>query len=238
MAGPAPLIVPALRKHTATVIFAHGLGDTGAGWMSLAENWRRRGKFEEVEFVFPNAPTIPITVNWNEKMPGWYDIVRDRQTTTFNDLQSAHDEPGITRSRDYFQSLIKVEVDKGIPSSRIVIGGFSQGGAMSLFTGLTVPYKLAGFFGLSSYLLMHKKIKDFIPADNPNKETPIFMGHGDADPLVKYDWGVRTAEALRQWGYKVDLKTYRGLQHSAVPEEIDDLERFLKETLPPLGDSA
>ncbi|MCJ1228810.1 hypothetical protein MMC12_005473 [Toensbergia leucococca] len=227
MAGPAALVVPALAKHTATVIFAHGLGDSGAGWLGLAENWRRRGKFEEVKFVFPNAPNIPITVNFGMKMPGWYDI------TTFTDLAQAHDEPGILRSRDYLNSLIKAEMEKGIASSRIVIGGFSQGGAISLFTGVTCPDKLAGFFGLSSYMLMHWKIKDMIPVENPNKETPIFMGHGDKDPLVKYDWGQKTATALESFGYKVEFKTYKDLVHSADPKEIDDLEVYLTARLPP-----
>ena len=222
--------------------------------MPLAENWRRRGKFEECKFVFPNAPQIPITVNFGMRMPGWYDIVRDRQAvrtnmsytflafyelfdgipqmltelyqTTFNDLQQAHDEPGILRSRDYLLSLIKAEKDNGIEAARIVIGelvelrvrttsmltaigGFSQGGAISLFTGLTCQDKLAGFFGLSSYLLMHGKIKDLVPANNPNKNTPVFMGHGDQDPLVRYEWGRTTAQILGELGLKVDFRTYR-----------------------------
>ncbi|MCJ1393150.1 hypothetical protein MMC18_006022 [Xylographa bjoerkii] len=219
MSGPAALVVPAVKKHTATVIFAHGLGDTGAGWMPLAQNWRRRGKFEEVAFIFPNAPTIPITV------------------TTFNDLQTAHDEVGILRSRDYFNSLVAEEVAKGIPSTRIVVGGFSQGGAMSLFTGVTSPIKLGGFFGLSAYLLLYNKIKDFVPSSLPNKDTPVFMGHGDADPTVKYAWGQRTAATLKELGYGVDFRTYPGLQHSADPEEIDDLEKYLLARLPPLGDT-
>ncbi|MCJ1304669.1 hypothetical protein MMC08_007482 [Hypocenomyce scalaris] len=252
--GPAALVVPALKRHTATVIMAHGLGDSGAGWVSLAENWRRRGKFEEVAFIFPNAPHIPITVvslmsikrtmelgkrwkdeitcNFGMHMPGWYDI------TTFSELAQAHDEPGILRSREYFNSLIKAETEKGIPSTRIVLGGFSQGGAISLFTGVTCPSKLAGIFGLSSYLLMHGKIKGLIPAENPNKDTPIFMGHGDKDQLVKYEWGQKTAQILKDWGWKVDFKTYPGLVHSADPEEIDDLEAYLKERLPPLAQEA
>ncbi|MCJ1259290.1 hypothetical protein MMC24_007126 [Lignoscripta atroalba] len=127
-------------------------------------------------------------------------------------------------------------MEKGIPTSRIVLGGFSQGGAISLFTGLTCPDKLAGFFGLSSYLLMHGKIKDYVPTENPNKETPIFMAHGDRDPTVKYEWGQRTAKVLSDWGWKVDFRTYKGLVHSADPEEIDDLESYLRERLPPLGD--
>jgi predicted esterase len=99
-----------------------------------------------------------------------------------------------------------------MPSSRIVIGGFSQGGAMSLFTGATTPHKLAGMFGLSSYLLLGDKIKELAEeAKGINKETPIFMGHGDADLLVKYEWGVKTAEALRtELGHtKVDFRTYK-----------------------------
>jgi predicted esterase len=80
------------------------------------------------------------------------------------------------------------------------------------------------------------KIEENIPADNPNQDTPIFMGHGDADPLVKYDWGLRTAEALRDMDYKVDFHTYKGLEHSAEPEEMDDVEAYIQERLPPLHD--
>ena len=115
-------------------------------------------------------------------------------------------------------------------------GGFSQGGAISIFTGITCPDKLAGIFGLSSYLLMHGKIKDYIPNENPNTETPILMGHGDADPLVRYEWGLQTAESLREMGWKVKFNTYKGLAHSAEPKEMDDVEAFIQQRLPPLGD--
>jgi len=223
----APLIIPAVTKHTATVIMAHGLGDSGAGWVSLAENWRRRQKFDEVKFVFPNAPTIPISVNFGMTMPGWYDII------SFENLQAQQDEVGILRSQSYFHDLIKKEIDGGIPSDRIVLGGFSQGGAMSIFSGVTSRYKLGGIFGLSCYLLIHSKIQSFIPPDNANLQTPIFMGHGDADPLVKPEWGQETAKVLKDWGYKVNLKMYRGLQHSADPDEIEDLENYLEERIPP-----
>jgi predicted esterase len=105
--------------------------------------------------------------------------------------------------------LIKSEIDAGIPSSRIVIGGFSQGGAMSIFSGITAPTKLGGIFGLSCYLLLHSKIKEFVPANSPNKDTPIFMGHGDKDDLIRPQWGQTTAQILRDEGWKVDLKMYR-----------------------------
>ena len=88
-------------------------------------------------------------------------------------------------------------------------GGFSQGGAISLFTALSCQDKLAGFFGLSCYLLMHGNIKQFIAKGDPNKDTPVFMGHGDSDPTVKYEWGHKTSQALTELGFKVDFRTYR-----------------------------
>lgn len=82
---------------------------------------------------------------------------------------------------------------------------------------------------------MHGKIKDYVPAESPNKDTPIFMGHGDVDPLVRYDWGLKTAENLRGMGWNVNFNTYAGLAHSAEPQEMDDVEAFIRERLPPLG---
>jgi predicted esterase len=140
------------------------------------------------------------------------------------------------RSQAYFHGLIATEIASGIPSSRIVLGGFSQGGAMSIFSGVTSKDKLGGIFGLSCYLLLHNKIQSLIPAGDVNKDTRIFMGHGDSDPLVLPEWGRATAGKLKDMGYKVELKMYRGLEHSADPEEIDDVERFLNESLPPLGE--
>lgn len=170
----------------------------------LAENWRRRSKFEEVAFVFPNAPNIPITLNMGMHMPGWYDI------KSLSDLASRdEDETGVLRSRDYIHSLIDAEVAKGIPASRVVVGGFSQGGALSLISGVTYKEKLGGIFGLSCYLLLQKKLKDMIPAESPNKDTPIFMGHGDADQVVAHRYGKMSADELVNLGYKVDFRTYK-----------------------------
>src|SRR5436305_11006622 len=103
------------------------------------------------------------------RMPGWYDIKQ------FGNLQGDQDEEGILRSRAYFHDLIKKEIEGGTPSDRIVIGGFSQGGAMSIFSGLTCPTRLGGIFGLSCYLLLHGKVKDMVPENNLNKDTPIFL---------------------------------------------------------------
>ncbi len=111
---------------------------------------------------------------------------------------------------------------------------------MSLFTGLTTPHKLAGIFGLSCYLLMGSKVKALAAENgNANRDSRWFMGHGDVDPLVKHDWGVRTAEVLRtDLGVAdLDFKTYHGLAHSADPLEIDHVEAFIRKCLPPLQDA-
>lgn len=166
--------------------------------------WRQRNKFEEVKFIFPNAPTIPITVNGGMRMPGWYDI------QDFGDIANrSEDESGILKSRDTIWGLIKAEVDKGIPAERVVVGGFSQGGAMAVLSGLTYSNRLGGIFGLSCYMLLSKKFESLVPADNPNKDTPVFMGHGGSDPLVRHQWAVATADKLKGWGYSVDLHTYK-----------------------------
>ena len=204
MSGPAAIVVPALKRHTATVICAHGLGDSGAGWVFLAESFRRLNKFEEVRFVFPNAPSIPITINGGVRMPGWYDI------TSFSSIGRNEDVAGIERSQKALHEIIAAEVTNGIPSNRIVLGGFSQGGAMSLFSGLTCPQRLGGVFALSSYLLLQDKLQAKIAAaGDANKETKIFMGHGDRDEVVKYEFGKLTAEKVKEWGYNVDFQTYR-----------------------------
>jgi predicted esterase len=165
----------------------------------LAQQWRSQGKFPDTKFIFPNATSIPITINGG------------------------------------FHTLIQAEIDAGIPTERIVLGGFSQGGAMSLMAGVTCPTKLGGIFGLSCYLLLKDKVREMVPADSPNKDTPIFMGHGDADPVVKYAWGQMTADKLKEWGWNVDFKTYAGLPHSAAPKEIDDLEAYLNKRIPDVG---
>lgn len=199
--------------------------------MFLADQWRRQQKFPETKFIFPNAPTIPITINMGMRMPGWYDI-----TDIDNLADRSEDETGVLRSQGVFHALIADEIKAGIPSERIVLGGFSQGGAMSLLSGVTCPTKLGGIFGLSCYLLLQGKLKDMVPAGAPNQQTPIFMGHGEVDPLIKVQWGQATAERLRSWGYEVEFKTYRGLEHSAAPQEIDDLERWLKGRVPDQGE--
>ncbi|PKY02289.1 acyl-protein thioesterase 1 [Aspergillus campestris IBT 28561] len=239
MTPRAPFIVPALKKHTATVIMAHGLGDSGAGWMGLAQNWRRRGMFDEVAFIFPNAPMIPITVNFGMSMPGWYDITKLGRDLDFEESIRSQDEEGILRSRDYFNVLIKEQIDQGIKPSRIVLGGFSQGGAISVFASITNKEKLGGVFGLSCYLLLSDRIKNQIPEDFPNKKTPFFLAHGLDDEVVNYEFGKTSSELVKQLGVEdVTFKSYPDLGHSADPTEIQDLEQFLNKTIPAESETA
>ncbi|KHN97982.1 lysophospholipase [Metarhizium album ARSEF 1941] len=224
----APLVMPAVGRHTATVIFVHGLGDTGHGWVEPVNFWRTRQSMNEIKFILPHAPHIPITMNGGMPMPGWFDI----KTLTKG---ADEDGPGVLQSREYLHGLIQQEIRDGIPADRIVLGGFSQGGAMSIFSGLTAPVKIGGIVGLSSWLLLSQKFKDHVPSGNVNGDTPIFMGHGDRDPLVLYDLAKESEKALTAMGYSVTFKTYRGMLHQAWPEELNDVEAFLGSRLPPKG---
>ncbi|KAI1212565.1 Phospholipase/carboxylesterase [Annulohypoxylon truncatum] len=229
-----PLLFPAAAKHTATVIFVHGLGDTGYGWASAVENWRRRQRLDEVKFILPHAPRIPVTAAEGMLMPGWYDIFALSGKT--DDLRKDQDERGILLSRDYFNGLIQSEIDSGIPANRIVLGGFSQGGAISLFTGLTSKYKLAGIVALSSYLLLDGKFSDFVKENDNNHKTPILMCHGDEDQVVPTNFGKVSYELLKTRGFDVTMKIYPGMAHSACVEELDEVEAFLGAHLPAEGD--
>ena len=127
----------------------------------------------------------------------------------FEDSIRSQDEPGILRSRDYFNTLIKDQVDKGIKPSRIVLGGFSQGGAMSVFSGLTNKDKLGGVFGLSCYLLLSDRIRNYFPEDWPNKKTPFFLAHGLDDEIVPHSFGEMSSKALKELGVEnVDFRSY------------------------------
>ncbi|KAK0613138.1 Phospholipase/carboxylesterase/thioesterase [Bombardia bombarda] len=225
-----PLLFPATARHTATVIFIHGLGDTGHGWADAVENWRRRQRLDEVKFVLPHAPPIAITAYWGMKMPGWYDIaVVDGSAES---LRRSEDEAGIVLSEAYVHGLIQHEIDAGIPADRIVLGGFSQGGAMSLFAGLTAMARLAGIVALSSYLPLSLRFAELLPKPQFNEQTPVLMAHGDADQVVNFQLGKTSFEYLEERGYNVSLKVYPGMGHSACLEELNNVEAFLRERLP------
>lgn len=152
-------------------------------------------------------------------------------------MRRNEDQVGILRSCEYIQGLIKGEIDAGIPANRIVVGGFSQGAAVSLIGGLTSKFKLAGIVVLSGYLALSGQFQSLLPSPEFNKQTPIFMGHGDRDQVVHPALGNKSYEMLKEWGYDVKFKVYPGLEHSADPEEIDDVAEFIGKVLEDEGKS-
>jgi predicted esterase len=143
-------------------------------------------------------------------MPGWFDIKALGYSVDSLGTKSVdEDKPGILRSQEYFHGLIQQEIDAGIPSERIILGGFSQGGAMSILSGLTATVKLGGIVGLSSWLLLSQSFKDLVPSSNINKATPVLMCHGDMDPMVRFPLAQDSEKILRDLGYDVTMKVYK-----------------------------
>jgi len=235
----APLVVRATAKHTATVIFVHGLGDSGHGWKPIADMFKRDEGLQHVKWILPHAPVEPVTANMGMSMPTWFDIY------SFG-FDCAEDDKGMLKTKSALEQIIKAEVEEGIAQERIVLGGFSQGGAMSLLTALTTPGKLGGLAVLSGWLPLRQKVKEMMSTNVSN--LPIFWGHGKNDPLVTYpkmgkpsadflvdELGVkRVDEDSQTTGIPVGLEFYgyEGVVHSASEEELDDLRNWLKRVIP------
>jgi len=220
------IVQNARNKHTATVFFLHGLGDSGEGWAPATEQMGQT--LEHVKFILPNAPIRPVTVNGGFKMPAWYDIYALANTEDV--LNQRLDDEGVLLSVASVNRLIRDEIDAGIPSNRIAIGGFSQGAAMGITIGLLSEYPFAGIIGLSGYIPL--KEKTFTMATDANKNTPIFLGHGDCDMLLPYQIGKLSHDLIKSRGYPVTFKTYNGMGHQSEPREIQDVISFLQEVIP------
>jgi len=204
---------------TATVILLHGLGADGNDFVPIVSEMRLPSTMA-VRFIFPNAPSIPITINGGYVMPAWYDITEmtiDRKIDTKQLIDSAEE----------IRRLIDREIDRGIPSSRIVLAGFSQGGAVSYQTALTYMQPLAGLLCMSTYFAT----KDAITPNSANKDLPILICHGTRDPMVPERMGQEAQERLTGMGYSVEYKSYP-VEHSVCPEEIADISQWLQRLLP------
>ena len=204
----------------AAVIWLHGLGDDGRGWSEVvpALNLPRPSR---VRFLFPHAPVMPVTINRGYPMRAWYDIREE-------DFSDRADLAGVQRSQAHVEALMAREKSRGIAARRIVLAGFSQGGAIALYAGLRHPERLAGIVALSTYVIAPATLAtDAAPA---NRDVPIFMAHGTQDPVVQYRWGQRSRDALVATGYAVEWHVY-AMPHSAVPEEIDAIGKFLVRVL-------
>jgi phospholipase/carboxylesterase len=206
---------------TAAVIWLHGLGADGNDFASLVPELDLRG-VAPIRFVFPHAPSIPVTVNGGYVMPAWYDI-------TGADLISRQDAQGIQKSERAIVALIEREIARGIAPAHIVLAGFSQGCAMALHTGLRLPFAIAGIVGLSGYLALADRFAS--ERNQANASTPVFLAHGTLDPVVVLPRAEDSRNALTAQGHPVQWHTYP-MQHSVHPEEIADISAFLKSVLP------
>ncbi|XP_035615529.1 acyl-protein thioesterase 1 [Oncorhynchus keta] len=224
MSVPLPAILPAARKATAAVIFLHGLGDTGHGWAEAFAGIRT----PHVKYICPHAPIKPVTLNMGMSMPSWFDII-GLQT------DAEEDEAGIKQASENIKALIDQEVKNGIPSHRIVLGGFSQGGALSLYTALTTQQKLGGVVALSCWLPLRNSFPQ-ASRNSANNEMHVLQCHGEADPLVPVMFGCLTVEKLKILcnPSNIIFKTYPRMPHSACPEEMMDIKQFIEKQLPPI----
>jgi phospholipase/carboxylesterase len=204
----------------ATVLLMHGLGADGNDFVPIAGELSLSG-VGPVRFVFPNAPIIPVTINGGYQMPAWYDISNA-------DLTKREDEGGLRASQAALELLLAREKERGIPASRIVVAGFSQGCAMALMTGLRHADKLAGIVGLSGYLPLASTTA--AERHEANAHTPIFLAHGQQDGVVPMARASASRDALVGLGYGVDWHEYP-MAHSVCMEEIADLSQWLNKVL-------
>ena len=211
--------MPKGEDHTATVIWLHGLGDSGFGWAPMSEQlgmpW--------VKFLFPTAPVQRVTLNMGMEMPAWFDLC----SLDPDNLQE--DVPGILESAAYVMGLVQKEIEAGIPPERIALVGFSQGGAIALTAALMMSeLPFAGCVALSTWLPL------FVHKPSPKGIAhPYLMCHGDADPVVQFGWGKGSYEKLKAMGAEADFKAYSGMDHNFCPEEGRDVAAFLRSVLPP-----
>ena len=206
---------------TAAVIWLHGLGDDGHGWSEVVPALALPAALP-VRFLFPHAPTMPVTINNGFVMRAWYDI-RDA------DLHARADISGVRRSQALLETMIAHERARGIAAARIVLAGFSQGGAIALYAGLRHRERLAGIVGLSTYLIDAPGLT--AEAAAANRDVPILMAHGTFDPVVRLAWAEQSRDALAAAGWGVEWHAYP-MEHAAVPEEIAAVSAFLRRVLP------
>lgn len=201
-----------------TVIWLHGLGASGHDFEPIVPELKLLSR-PGVRFLFPHAPIRPITINGGAAMRGWYDI----DSLDF-EVRSQDDE-GIAESVSLLDEIIENEIKRGIPEQNIVLAGFSQGGAIALQAGLTLPRKLAGVVALSTYLPMNADA--LAQVANEKLSMPIFMAHGTQDEVIRLQYAEQSRDKLLARKSQLEWHTYE-MPHSVSNEEVDDLSLWLK----------
>jgi len=203
------------------VIWLHGLVADGHDFESIVPELRLPASLK-VKFIFPHAPMIPVTINNGYIMRAWYDI-------RSMDIGSAQDEAGIRSSQQWLEELVRHQIAAGFSSRKIVLAGFSQGGAIILQTGLRFDQPLAGLMALSTYLPLAETLEH--EKAGVNQKVPIFMAHGDSDPVVRPELAYRSRSKLEQQGYTLNWHEYRGMQHGLSMPEIEHISQWLQQVL-------
>ena len=206
------------ENPTAAVIWLHGLGASGHDFEPVVPEL---GLPEDtaVRFIFPHAPNLPVTINGGMSMPAWYDIKA-------MDIDRVVDTEQLRASADAVAKLVEQQKHKGIPPERIIIAGFSQGGAVAYELGLSYPERFGGVLALSTYFAT----ADTVERSEANADVPISVYHGTFDPMVPESLGVRSVETLKEMGYDPSYQTFP-MEHSVCLEEIQDSGRFIRRHL-------
>ena len=214
-------LLPAVEHETGdnprySVIWLHGLGADGSDFAPIVPELVDRA-WPALRFVFPHAPVRPVTINNGMAMRAWYDIMGF-------DLGAQQDEAGIRTSIDAVNALVAREQQRGVPSERVFLAGFSQGGAIALCAGVRHAHTLAGIVALSTYLPLAQSLAAERSA--ANAQVPVFQAHGSADPVVVMARGEQSRDVLLALGYRVDWHRY-AMPHSVCADEIADLRAWL-----------
>jgi phospholipase/carboxylesterase len=217
---PCVEIEPRARAD-ASVVWLHGLGADGHDFEPVVPELGLPAG-HRVRFVFPHAPAIPVSLNFGMVMPAWYDIAGPDLRRT------RHDEPGIRASAARVEALIARERARGVPSDRVVLAGFSQGGAIAIHTALRHAERLAGLVALSTYLVLPEKLA--AERSEACRDVPVLQCHGTLDPMVPHERGVACRDALLALGYDVTWRDWP-MQHQVCAEEIGLIGAWLRERL-------
>ena len=222
MADEPLVIETGVHAPDACVIWLHGLGADGHDFEPIVPELRLDPGLN-IRFVFPHAPMMPVTINQGFVMRAWYDI----RTA---DIGAEPDEKGIRASAELVSEPIDAEIASGIAAERIVLAGFSQGGAIALQAGLRYYKPLAGIIALSTYLALEDSLDG--EETSLNSGTPILLAHGTADPVVPIDLAYRSLKKLEENNYEVEWHEYQGLQHGVSEQEIFHIAEYLEKVLP------
>jgi phospholipase/carboxylesterase len=204
----------------AAIVWMHGLGADGHDFEPIVPELELPA-VPAVRFVFPHAPVRPVTINGGVPMRAWYDVRDDRGVRR-------EDEAGVRASERAIAALLARERERGVPPGRTVLAGFSQGGAMALHSGLRFPERLAGILALSCFLPLADRLAD--EASAANRDVPIFLAHGRADPLIPLARAQQARDLLLALGYRVEWREYP-IPHAVSPPEIADIARWLRGVL-------